>query len=200
MRKYFFSLLFISSIAFGQESKGLLLSLGTGVINSSFYLNAKPKSSYNFSMEYKLNQKSALVSDLLVGKHAYYENVRSNYLLLPPIYQGKKITNATARYLIYSIQYKRKLKEWKRISVNVGTGVGLISHTLEYFVVYHQWFENEVVTTQSGFVDLCFPVGLDLRYKVSSRLSFGITSGLYIHPDYPLIGQHVLAKAFYTIK
>lgn len=197
--KYFILALFLlpHSHSFGQERKDLKLSLSTGFFNSTYYTNAKPRQFYNFSFDYSISKRHIISADFISGQFRYYDNVNvtSPIPLSTPGYE--KHTNAEAYCQVFSVMYKYKLLDKRKFSINTGTGLGIISESFTYPVDTPNGFTFE---TSGSKGDLCFPVRLDINYQVLKKFQIGIIGGMYIYPDYPLVGQHTGISLSYLIK
>lgn len=192
-------LLLSACLVHGQEQKDLRLSIATGFLTTGHYVNVKPRQFYNFSFDYSVRKRHILSADFLSGRFRYYDSIRvsSPIPLSTPGYEHH--ANADARYTIFSVLYKYRLLDRKKIFVNIGSGLGLISETFIYPVdLANGGFTFETAT--GGTADLCFPVRLDAGYQLSGKLQIGVMAGTYVYPDYPLVGQHLGIQLSYVIK
>ena len=183
---------------FSQDKKDLKISLATGLFNSKYYTNAKSRQFYNFSFEYSLTRRHSLSADYISGQFRYYDSIRATtpIPLSTPGYQ--KHTNAEARNTFFSILYKYKILDNKKLSVKIGTGISIITETYTYPVDLPNG--GFTFQTSSGKGDLSFPLRLDLDYKISNHFEVGIIGGTYIYPDYPMAGQHLGLRLSYMLK
>lgn len=183
---------------FSQDKKDLKISLGTGFFNSKYYTNAKSRQFYNFGFEYSITNRHSLSTDYTSGQFRYYDSVRvtTPIPLSTPGYE--KHTNAEARSSFFSILYKYKLLDKKKLSVKVGTGISIITETYTYPVDLPNG--GFTFQTSSGKGDLSFPLRFDLDYKISKNFEIGIIGGTYVYPDYPLVGQHLGFRFSYILK
>jgi hypothetical protein len=194
------SILLIISISrsYGQDKKDLNVSLAIGFFNSSYYANAKSRQFYNFSFDYYITKRHIICADFISGQHRYYDSIRVTTPIPLTTPGFEKHTNAEANTVVFSVLYKYKLVDWKKISVNVGTGFGIIAETLTYPVdIPNGGFTFQ---TSAGKGDLCFPTRLDIDYQIAKRFQLGIIAGTYIYPDYPIIGEHLGLQFSYIIK
>lgn len=183
---------------FSQDKKDLKISLATGFFNSKYYSNAKSRQFYNFGFEYSITDRHSLSTDYTSGQFRYYDSIRvtTPIPLSTPGYE--KHTNAEARSTFFSILYKYKVFDKKKLSIKVGTGIAIITETYTYPVdIPNGGFTFE---TSSGKGDLSFPLRMDLDYKISKRFEVGIIGGTYIYPDYPWVGQHLGLRLSYILK
>jgi hypothetical protein len=183
---------------FSQDQKDLKISLATGFFNSKYYTNAKSRQFYNLGFEYSITKRNSLSADYTSGQFRYYDSVRVTSPIPLPTPGFEKHTNADARSTFFSILYKYKLLDKKKLSVKVGTGISIITETYTYPVD----LPNGAFTfeTSGGKGDLCFPLRFDLDYKISKIFEIGIIGGTYIYPDYPLVGQHLGFRFSYILK
>ena len=181
---------------FSQDKKDLTISLGTGIYNSPYYTNAKSRPFYNFDFSYNISKRHIIATTFLAGKHFYYDNIRSNNAvpLTTPGYE--KNTNATAEYLTFSILYKYNLYNNNKLSITAGTGAGIMSQTM----IYPYTEGTSVHFRQSNWDDLVFPVRLEFDHRLSGHFKIGLIGGLFIHPDYPVLGYHAGLSVSYVIK
>jgi hypothetical protein len=198
--KYFFSILLIVSFSqtYGQDKKDLRISLSTGLFNSYHYINAKPRQFYNFGFGCALTNRHIISTEFISGQHLYYDTI---YVTTPiplstPGYENH--TNTQARTTVFSVLYKFRFLDKRKLSINVGTGLGIKSEIYTYPVnTPNGGFTFE---TSGGKGDLCFPVRLDLDYQILNNFQLGIVAGTYIYPDYPLIGEHLGIGLSYIIR
>lgn len=183
--------------AYSQSNKPLTLSAATGWLNSPYYTNAKAGfGMLNFGVTYHFSKKHALSADFLVGKHRYYDSIRSNVAipLTTPGYANH--TNSEAWYSVTALLYQFTPIETKRFRTSAATGFGLIIDRLTY--------PYGTATSQSMRVsaseDLCFPIRLSADYKLSNTVAMGLIAGLYIHPDYPVLAQHAGLRMSVSLK
>ena len=198
--KYFISILFIVSLSqsYGQDKKDLKLSISTGLFNNSYYANSKPRQFYNFGFDYSVKKRHIISADFTSGQYRYYDSIRvtTPIPLTTPGYE--KHTNAEARCYIFSVLYKYKLLDKSKLSINVGTGLGIIIEASTYPVdIPNGGFTFE---TSGGKGDLCFPLRLDVDYQILKNFQLGIIAGTYIYPDYPLVGEHLGVRFSYIIR
>jgi hypothetical protein len=198
--KYFISILLIFSFfqSYSQEKKDLRISVSTGLLNSSYYTNSKPRQFYNFSFDYSITKRHIISADFISGQHRYYDSIRvtTPIPLNTPGYENH--TNAEARTMAFSALYKYKVLDKKRFSIHAGTGLGIITELLTYPVdTPNGGFTFE---TTGGKGDLCFPLRVDVDYHIFKNIQLGIIAGTYIYPDYPLVGQHLGVKFSYIIR
>ena len=190
--------IFFVTQVFSQDKKDLKISLTTGLFNSKYYTNAKSRQFYNLGFDYSITKRHSICTDFISGQHRYYDSIRvtSPIPLSTPGFE--KHTNAEARTTFFSILYKYKLLDRKKISVNIGTGIGLITESYTYPVdIPNGGFTFE---TAGGKGDLCFPLRADLDYQISKQFQVGIIGGTYVYPDYPLAGQHLGIRLSYILK
>lgn len=186
------------SQSYGQDKKDLKISLSAGLFNSSYYTNSKPRQFYNFGFDYSITKRHIISTDFISGQHQYYDSIRvtTPIPLTTPGYE--KHTNAEARTTVFSVLYKYKLLDKTKFSVNVGTGLGIITKTLTYPVdIPNGGFTFE---TSGGKGDLCFPLRLDMDYQILKNFQSGIIAGIYVYPDYPLVGEHLGIRISYIVR
>jgi hypothetical protein len=180
----------LTTISFAQDRKDLAVSFSTGVLTSPYYPNDKARSYYNVDFDYYLAKRHILSANFNAGKHNYYDNVLSNTAI--PFYENN--TNAEALYRTFSILYKFKFVNSKVFSANIGAGAGIMTHIREY---WYKEANSAEGFRQSSWTDLVFPVRLDLDYKLSRRFHLGVIGGLFVHPDYPILGYHAGPRVSY---
>jgi hypothetical protein len=191
-------LIVLFSQSYGQDKKDLKLSLSTGLFNSSYYTNSRPRQFYSFGFDYSITKRHIISVDFISGQHRYYDSIRvtTPIPLTTPGYE--KHTNSEARTTIFSLLYKYKLLDKRKLSISAGTGFGIITELLTYPVdIPNGGFTFE---TSGRKGDLCFPLRLDIDYQILKRFQLGIIAGTYIYPDYPLVGEHLGMKFSYIIK
>jgi hypothetical protein len=183
---------------FSQEKKDLKISLATGLFNSKYYTNAKSRQFYNFSFEYSITNRHSLSSDYLSGQFRYYDSIRvtTPIPLSTPGYE--RHTNAEARSTFFSILYKYKIFDKRKLSVKVGTGITIITETYTFPVDLPNG--GFIFQTSGGKGDLSFPLRFDFDYNISNHFEAGIIGGTYIYPDYPMVGQHLGFRLSYILK
>jgi hypothetical protein len=198
MRKSILTIFIILSIhtVSGQGKKDLTISLGTGVFNSPYYTNAYKREFYNLDFDYQSGGRHIISANFLKGSHRYYDSINSNNAvpLSTPGYETN--ANSEADYFTFSVLYKYKLINNKRISVNIGAGAGIMTQVILF--PYTQG--SSVDFKQSSWTDLVFPVRLESDYQFARQFKVGILAGLYIHPDYPVLGQHLGVRVGYIFK
>ncbi len=190
------TLLFITGllvvISFGQDNKDLTVSFSTGKLTSPYYPNDKAREYYGVDFDYHLTKRHILSANFNAGKHDYYD-VSSNTAI--PLHANT--TNAEASYRTFSILYKFKFVNGNSFSASLGAGAGIMTHIKEF-----RYRENNSAESyrEVTWADLTFPVRLDLDYKLSKRFHFGVIGGLFIHPDYPVLGYHAGPRLSYVLK
>ncbi|MDP1764569.1 MAG: hypothetical protein Q8L07_11875 [Sediminibacterium sp.] len=182
----------ISFTTYGQVGKELVISIATGKLTSPYYLKSKFGAFYNIDFDYHLSQRNVLSVNYNDGVHNYYDNVRST----DPNYIKSDGTNSKANYRIFSVLYKYKFLNGDAISGAIGTGAGIMTHSLSY---------PFVVATGSNFrestwSDLVFPVRFEFDYKISKSFRLGVIGGFYVHPEYPILAYHVGTRFGYILK
>lgn len=191
-------LLFLFTPGFAQNKKDLKISLSTGMFNSTHYKNAKRRQFYNLSFDYAITNRHTLSADFISGQHRYYDSllVTTPIPLSTPGWENH--TNADARTVVFSVMYKYRLLNHKKFLIQVGSGLGIITESYTYPVD----LANGGFTFESTGVkgDLCFPIRLDMDYKMFKNFQIGILTGVYIYPDYPLVGEHLGLRLSYVIK
>lgn len=170
----------------GQAKKALGISLGTGFFNSLYYTNAKNRSFYNFDFEYYIGKRHILTANFLKGNHLYYDSIHPNtpIPLNTPGYENH--TNTEADYYTFSVLYKYSAFDWKKFSLNLGAGAGIMTQV----ILFAYAIPGGMDFRQASWSSLVFPTRIDLRYSFSKRLQVGAMGGLYFHPDYTVLGQH----------
>jgi hypothetical protein len=176
---------------FGQGNKDLTVSFSTGLLANPHYPNVRARSYYNVDFDYYLTSRHILSANFNAGKHNYFDHVLSNVNSFP-----ESPTNAEAAYLTFSILYKYRFINTRKVAANIGAGAGIMTHIREY----QYWESNRGDVRQSVWINLVFPVRLDLDYKLSNRFHLGVIGGLFIHPDYPVISLHAGPRLSYTLK
>jgi hypothetical protein len=189
--------LFISGVltitVFAQNNKDLTVSFSMGKLTSPYYANDEARAFYGLDFSYHLNNRHILAANYNAGKHNYYDNSLSNTAI--PLYE--KTTNAEASYHTFSVLYIFNFINGKSFSAGAGTGAGIMTHIREYPFREANGSEGP---RQSTWTDLVFPVRLNLDYKLSKRFHLGVIGGLFIHPDYPVLGYHAGPRISYTVK
>jgi hypothetical protein len=180
-----------SIITFSQGRKDLSVSFSTGLLTSPYYPNAKARSYYSVDFDHYVTTRHILSANFTAGKHNYFDAVLSNVPPYPEI-----PTNAEASYLTFSIGYKYNFLNAKKITANLGIGAGIMTHIREY----QYWEPNRGDVRQSVWTNLVFPFRLDLDYKLTQRFQLGVIGGLFIHPDYPILGYHAGPRLSYSLK
>jgi len=198
MKKIILSIIILTTTVsvFSQNKKNMTISFGMGVFNSPYYVNAMKREFYNFDFDYSVGSRHILSANFLKGNHRYYDSVHSNNAvpLSTPGYEDN--TNSEADYLTFSVLYKYKLINRKRISVNLGAGAGIMTQ-----IVLFPFTQGNIVDfRQSSWTDLVFPVRFETDYQFGKQFKFGLMAGLYIHPDYPTLGNHAGFKLSYIFK
>lgn len=182
---------------YAQDKKDLVLSFSVGVFTSPNYKNSHLGDFYKGGGEHFLTKRNSLSFDFLGGRHQYYDNLFSDQNAAGTTH-GSDYTNAKATYTIFSISYKHKIINKNKLSVAPALGAGIMTHSNDYSVRIpnNGGFGNET----SSLSDLVFPVSLDIQYEIARNFQIGITSGLYIHPDYSILGWHVGPRFSYILK
>lgn len=189
-----FTTLFILTLtSFSQNRKDLTISLSTGLLNSPYYKNAKPRHFVGFDFDYHLTKRHMLSVNYFAGNHHYYEDLRSNDPTGMIYSDG---SNAHAGYKTFSIEYKYKVINNNVLSLVPGVGAGIMTHSLEYpYKTINSGFN-----VTSSYSDLVFPISLDVNFKLSQHWQTGLTGGFLIHPDYPILALHAGPKLSYVIR
>jgi hypothetical protein len=176
----------------GQERKDLAVSVSAGLLNSPFYKDAVGRGFFKIDFDYHLTSRHIIAANYLAGQHYYYDDILSN----DPISIGyPNGTNSIAEYRTTSVMYKYKIIDNSRFGIVPGTGAGVLTHTR----VYPYKEERKSYNRISSWSDLVFPVSLDINYKISSRLQFGLKGGFLFHPDYPILALHAGPKLLFVL-
>lgn len=200
MRKKKLSLIFLggftSIILFGQDKKDLTISFGTGIFNSPYYTNARAFQFYNFDFDYYINERHIISTNFLSGKHRYYDSIHSNneIPLNTPGYEDH--TNATAEYMTFTLLYKYKIVNHKKVSLSLGVGAGIMVQTFQF--LYTEGNSEDV--RDATWPTIALPVKLEMDYKLSKHFQLGIFSGFFIGPDIPVLGYHLGIRASCVLK
>ncbi len=189
-------LIFFAAASFAQTNKDLSISLSAGILNSPYYTNAKGRPFYNVDFTYHITNRHALSTSFLGGKFFYFDSLRSNnsVSLSTPGYEKNR--NAKMDNFAFSILYKYKIVNGKRVSINTGIGIGLLTEVS----LFPYTEGNSVSFRQSSSTDLVFPLRLDVEYKVSKFFQIGLINGLFINPDFPILGYHTGFRISYLLK
>ena len=195
----FTMLLFMPLVSvFAQGKKDLKISLATGAINSKYYVNATPGQFYNFGFEYQSNSRHSIATDYISGQFQYYDSINPFPYVSLTSPGNQNYTNVDARSSIFSVIYKYKFLEKKKLSMKAGIGIGLINETNGYIISTSP--SSETFVRYGNRSNLCFPLRLDLDYQVSKFFQIGIIAGTYVYPDYPLVGEHLGLRVSYILK
>jgi hypothetical protein len=187
-----------TAAVFSQTKKDLSISFAAGAFNSPYYTNDKKREFYSFDFDHYIGSRHILSANFLKGSHRYYDNVHTANAvpLSTPGYENH--TNTEADYMTFSVLYKYKLVNYKNLSVNVGAGAGIMTQVIEYPINVSS--VNIIDFGQSSWTDLVFPTRLEIDYQFAKHFKFGVLAGLYIHPDYPTLGNHAGFRLSYLIK
>jgi hypothetical protein len=179
-----------------QDKKDLQVSFSAGAFNSPYYTNDIHREFYNIDFDYFISKRHIISSSFMSGHHRYFDDVLSNNAvpITRPGYEDN--ANATADYLTFSVMYKYKILSDKKLSLNIGAGAGIMTQTKTYPFTDG----NSVDFRESGWTDLVFPVRAELDYRFAKHFLFGFITGLYIHPDFPVLGVHLGPRLSYLIK
>lgn len=181
---------------YSQDKKDLVLSFNAGVFNSPYYKKSSEGEFYKAGGEHFLSKNHSLSFDFLGARHFYYDDDIDKNSAVPVTGSGN--TNSQALYTIFSISYKYKVINKNKFSVVPGVGAGIMTHSRKYPASIPNDGGIRVLT--STLSDLVFPVSLDIQYEVVRNFQIGITSGFFVHPDYPVLGWHVGPGFSYILK
>lgn len=183
-------LFFTTLTSFGQDAKTLTVSLGAGLFTSPYYKNSDASGFYSADFDYHFKKRHVLSANYNAGEHNYQDNVRSN------IPAGPNLINSKADYRTFSVLYKYKFLNKKKLAAYGGAGAGIMTQILEY--PYSDGPSSYY--KQSSWTDLVFPVRLELIYHLTKKVGFGILGGFFVHPDFPVLGYHSGLKLSYNIQ
>lgn len=173
----------ISSCAYAQK-RNLKLSLSSGIYTSTNYPNVKSGPGYAFDMSYYITDKIFLASHVNYGGFRYYDDVLSNS---PQTFLRLDGTNSFAKSIHVGFQIGYNFKFSNLVDLYGSTGVS--SYTLMRTYPF-QSDENTWVPIESAWTDMAFPVRLGIEFHPWEKISFGIVTGFYIEPDFPIVGFH----------
>lgn len=180
-----------------QDRKDLKLSVSAGGFNSSYYQNAKPGVFYNVAMEYFFRKRHSLSAEYTNGKFNYYDTIYTNNPIPLTVPGYAKHTNTEDWVNVFALLYKYKFVDKPRLSVSAGTGLGMITNVIQYYKTNATSGSPE---DDGSKADLCFPVRLDIDLPLSKKFQVGLTGGVYVYPDYPLLGEHVGLRLSYILQ
>jgi hypothetical protein len=183
--------------AFSQDKKDLKISLASGIYNNT-HTNAKPRQFYSIAFDHYVTQRHIVTMEFTSGQYRYYDSTRvtSPIPLTTPGYE--KHTNAEARSYIFTVLYKYKLFGKKRVSINAGSGLGIVAKSYTYPVDIPNGGFTFETSGEKGV--LCFPIRVDIDYHLIEQFQIGILAGMYIYPDYPTVGQQLGIRFSYILK
>jgi hypothetical protein len=78
--------------------------------------------------------------------------------------------------------------------VGVGLALSLIDDNRPFSTT------NSIYPLSSSYIDLVFPVRLEIDYRLNKHFKAGIYGGTFIQPDYPFMGNHAGLRIGYTIR
>jgi hypothetical protein len=178
--------------ALGQERKDLTLSFVGGKLASPFYKANRSGRFFGVDFDYSLARRHTLSVNYTDGVHRYYDNVHTAG---PAVMVNADGTNAEATYHTFSVLYKYSVLRTPSFSGSVGTGAGLMTHSLRYpFSTGTSAYYQQTVWTE-----LVFPVRLEVDYHLSKSLKAGVIGGFFIQPDFPVLAYHVGPRLSYIL-
>ncbi len=180
-------------LASGQPKSALALSVSAGWLNTPYYAQAFRGGFYNFGFDYYLSGRHLLSVNYHSGSHDYLDIAYAapSVFLITPMN-----TNAKASYRTFSLLFKYKLLDLRRLSLVPSVGVGLMTHIRNFPVTQGP----STVFYDLTWTNLVFPLGLEVAYKVSPRWQVGMIGGLFIHPRFPLVGYHAGPRLAYVLR
>ncbi len=184
------TLSFWSVSSFGQYGKTWTVSFGAGLFTSPYYKNSDASGFFSVDINYNFKKRHVLAANYNNGRHNYQDNVRSN------IPAGPNLINSKAEYTTFSILYKYKFLDKRKISAYSGAGAGIMTQVLEY--PFSDGSGNYY--RQSSMTDLVFPVRIEFIYHLTDRVGLGMLGGFFVHPDYPILGYHGGMMISYNIR
>lgn len=104
-----------------QDQSSLSISFSSGIFNSGIYSKTGKGPYYNIDFDYYIKPRHIISADYLGGSHDYFDKL-SNTIDFTNVKNG---TNAKAHYNIFSVLYKYKLVDQKKISLLCGAGMGI---------------------------------------------------------------------------
>jgi hypothetical protein len=190
-----FFCVFTCSCVIAQERKDLTISAGAGWMSTPNYYRSKIGSSYLLDFDYQLTRKSALSYNFTTGRQRYQDTL---YKITSPsgYYMYGDSTNAEIRYYNFALSYKYNLFSTRQLSAAAGVGLALsvIDDTRPFFTI------NSAYPLSNSYIDLVFPIRLEIDYRLNNHFKAGIYGGTFIQPDYPFMGNHAGLRIGYTIR
>ena len=187
---------FLSALTiFSQTKRDLSISLGVGMFNSPYYTNAKKRTFYNLDFDYHIGSRQILSANFLKGNHLYYDSTHSNNAVPLNIPGYENNANSEADYFTFSVLYKYEVIACRKASVQLGAGAGIMTQV----ILFPYTVGNSIDFRQSSWTDLVFPFRVEADYQLSKNFKLGIMGGLYIHPDYPFLGNHAGVRLTYIL-
>lgn len=180
-----------------QDKKDLVLSFHAGVFNSPYYKKSRTGEFYKAGGEHFLSKNNSLSFDFVGARHWYYDNLLSDKNAAESL-SGRGIPNSLATYTIFSISYKHKVINKNKFNIVPGVGAGIMTHSREYPSSIPN--NGGITVLTRSLSDLVFPFSLDIQYEMVRNFQIGVTSGFFIHPDYPGVGLHVSPRFSYILK
>ena len=186
---------FTCTILFGQDKKDLTISIGAGRFNSPYYTNDHARSFFNFDFDYSIDERQKISTNFLSGKHWYFDSVYSNNFVSTGTPGYEDNANAQAEYKTFTLLYKYKLLNRKKVSLSLGAGVGFMVQILRF-----PYTEGNITDfREAAGTYLVLPVKLEIDYKLSKSFQLGLLGGFFVGPDTPVLGYHVGPRVSYVL-
>jgi len=189
MKKIFcIFLLLFSFKSFAQQAKSLQISVGYGFPESTYYYyGSKPSkaTAYNFDFDYFITSKHILSVNYSYLEKRYFNDYSAQLVAigvkpLIPYENSEVVSN------FFSLLYKYKAIEYKKLSLTVGTGIGLGSQNVQE--PYLDGGTGGVRTQYYQGMGIYMPFRLELSYAFQKKFSVGILSGMtYSLPSFDIL-------------
>lgn len=198
MKKLIILFLLASNFAFAQDHKDLMISLGIGMIGSPsgrYFKSPEVGLGYAIDANYFIKKRHIFSLNYTTGNHEYVSRFnedisKSTAVSFFPI--------SKVEFRSFSLMYKYRLIDINRFSMALGTGLGILTH-LSRFPLYEE--NNNFWQFQSfafaGSSNLAFPFKAELSFNISQHWTVGVESGIFLMPDFPWSGFHLLPRVSY---
>ena len=177
------TLILFTIITFGQEKRDLTISIGSGLINSGSLRSAVAKPFVSFDMDYSMNTRNTLSTNYFSGSSLFKED---------PTFSGNPNYQFKERYKGFSVLYKYRFINRSRYSIVAGSGVAIMTHISQFF--YNTFLAEAPLT------DFALPIRIEMNYKVSNHLLFGVMTGGFINQTSPIIDYYGGLRLSYILK
>ncbi len=162
-----------------------------GILIGNYYSDFNQKHlkhlrNLSFDISYFLTEHLVLTTHVNYGKSRYFDDISSN---APEFNIQYDNTNAELEDICVGLMLGYKLSFTNWMSLTGSAGIGSYTGIQKFYWNYGGEYPDPI-QRQYSMTDIAFPVKLSLGFTPIKSIEIAFASGLYLEPDYPIVGFH----------